>query len=95
MIRKNFLFIVLSLLLSSGFIDAKDGRLGKEPNDYSYGHLGLLLSYNEDDNIGFYGSLPLPGPLYVTATRVAYGTNLRRLDDEQAEFEKTLSLIHI
>jgi hypothetical protein len=46
----------------------------------------LLLSYNEDDNIGFYGSVPLPGPLYATASRVAYGTNLRSLDDEQAEF---------
>ncbi len=95
MILKKFLFIILSLSLSSGFMNAKDGRLGKEPNDYSYGHLGLLLSYNEDDNIGFYGSVPLPGPLYVTASRVAYGTNLRSLDDEDAEFEKTVNTLRL
>ena len=95
MFLKRFLLIVYTLLLSASFLDAKDGRLGKEPNDYSYAHLGLLLSYNEEDNIGFYGSLPLPGPLYVTASRVAYGTNLRSLDDEDAEFEKTVNTLRL
>jgi hypothetical protein len=95
MFLKRFLLVVFTLLLSAGFLDAKDGRLGKEPNDYSYAHLGLLLSYNEQDNIGFYGSLPLPGPLYVTASRMAYGTNLRSLDDEDAEFEKTVNTLRL
>ena len=95
MFLKRFLLVVFTLLLSASFLDAKDGRLGKEPNDYSYAHLGLLLSYNEEDNIGFYGSLPLPGPLYVTASRVAYGTNLRSLDDEDAEFEKTVNTLRL
>ena len=95
MFLKRFLLVVFTLLLSAGFLDAKDGRLGKEPNDYSYAHLGLLLSYNEQDNIGFYGSLPLPEPLYVTASRVAYGTNQRSLHDEDAEFEKTVNTLRL
>ena len=86
-------FLLLVIYVSSA--SANDGRLGKEPNNYSYANLGLLLSYNDSDNIGFYGSLPLPGPLYVTASRIAYGTNLRNLDNEEASFEKTVNTLRL
>ena len=92
MILRNLLLIAIFLFMSS-FIWGKDGRLGKAPNEYSYASFGLLISYNDSDNIGFYGSLPLPGPLYVNASRIAYGTNLRNLDDEKAEFEKTVNTL--
>lgn len=94
MILRN-LFLIAIFLFTSGYIWGKDGRLGKEPNEYSYANLGLLISYSDSDNIGFYGSLPLPGPLYVNASRIAYGTNLRNLDNEEAEFEKTVNTLRL
>lgn len=80
------LLIALSLALHS-----KEGRLGKEPNDYSYANLGIAFSNSEGDNLGLYASVPFPGPLYATASRTAYNTNIRNLDNEEATFEKSVT----
>ncbi len=82
---------LLMLIALSLSLHSKEGRLGKEPNNYSYANLGIAFSYSEGDNLGLYASIPLPGPLYVTVSRTAYDTNVRRLDNEEASFEKSVT----
>tara|TARA_B100000963_G_scaffold192044_1_gene167125 strand:- start:1246 stop:1974 length:729 start_codon:yes stop_codon:yes gene_type:complete len=86
---KNIGLIILITLSLTMF--SKEGRLGKEPNDYSYANLGFALSYSEGDNLGLYASVPFPGPLYATVSRTAYDTNIRSLDNEEASFEKSVT----
>ena len=82
---------LLMLLALSLAVHSKEGRLGKEPNDYSYANLGIAFSNSEGDNLGLYASVPFPGPLYATVSRTAYDTNIRNLDNEEASFEKSVT----
>ena len=82
---------LLMLLALSLVLHSKEGRLGKEPNEYSYANLGIAFSNSEGDNLGLYASVPFPGPLYATVSRTAYDTNIRNLDNEEASFEKSVT----
>ena len=82
---------LLMLLALSLALHSKEGRLGKEPNEYSYTNLGIAFSNSEGDNLGLYASVPFPGPLYATVSRTAYDTNIRNLDNEEASFEKSVA----
>lgn len=86
---------LLILLFLGLILNSKEGRLGKEPNEYSYANLGIGFSYSDGDNLGLYASVPLPGPLYITTSRTAFNTNIRSLDNEKASFEKSVTDLRI
>ena len=66
---------LLAVLILSTSIIAKEGRLGRDANDYKYTSLGIDLIQTDETGIGARLSIALPGPLYAVVERKAEGVD--------------------
>ena len=66
---------LLAVLRLSTSIIAKEGRLGRDTNDYKYTSLGIDLIQTDEIGIGARLSIALPGPLYAVVERKAEGVD--------------------